>query len=277
MKKETAERLDIEDFHYEHSNVLSKPVYHQHDAYEIYYMHEGENMYFIEDKSFRLKANDIIFIDKNVIHKPNYLTKNYERSFFYISDGFLNADMKKAIKQLCLTRVYTPENSVYIQNLITNIQNEITSSDCIRNTLIKSYLTEFIAYCLRHKSIYVKDASQNPTIERLVKHINSFYNQNITLGESARNLKMNESYLSRLFKSSTGFAFSEYLTVIRIKHAKDLLVNSQESIKQIASECGFNDSNYFSKVFKDETGISPLKYRHSHILDKTNYTEKPAL
>lgn len=154
-----------------------------------------------------------------------------------------------------------PENSEYIKRLIDKLKEELKTPDSLSDTLAKCRLSELIAYCLRHKSLYAENNLHNPIIERLVKHINECYSENITLRGSAEYLHMSESYLSRLFKNITGFSFKEYLVAIRIKRAKELLTTTQENVKQIAWECGFNDSNYFSKSFKEESGLSPLQYK----------------
>lgn len=254
-------RFNIDGLQFEYSEATTDSIYHYHNSYEIYLIHSGENMCFIKDRAYRLKPNDITFIEKNTIHKTNYLTELYSRSFFNVDDSFLDNSTLESLKRLCAERVYTPENPQYIKKLIDKIKTELESPDSISSDLIKCYLTEFIAYCARNKSMYVENEVQNPIIERLVKHINDNYNENITLAGSAKYMNMSESYLSRLFKNITGFTFKEYLCTVRIKHAKKLLTTTQKNVKQIASECGFNDSNYFSKTFKDESGISPLKYR----------------
>lgn len=261
LSKQIIEKYKISGLHYEFSAASTTPVYHYHNHHEIYIMHSGENMYFVKDRTYHLKTNDMIFIDKNVIHKPGYITGTYSRIFLYVNEDFLDDKILSALKKLCHNCVYTPENSEYIKRLIDKLKEEMKTPDNISETLTKCYLSELIAYCLRNKSLYTENNLHNPIIERLVKHINECYSENITLRGSAEHLHMSESYLSRLFKNITGFSFKEYLTAIRIKRAKELLTTTQKNVKQIALECGFNDSNYFSKNFKDESGLSPLNYK----------------
>ena len=63
------------------------------------------------------------------------------------------------------------------------------------------------------------------------------------------------------FKEYTGKTVNEYLTEYRIYIAKQLLEDTEKSILEIALECGFNEASYFIRIFKRQTGISPLKYR----------------
>lgn len=261
MTKQIIERFEFPGLSYEFSSASTNPVYHYHNHYEIYLMHCGENMYFIKDRTYHLKTNDMVFIDKNTMHKPGYITGSYSRMFVYVNEDFLDDEIRYALRKLCAERVYTPENSEYIKNLFNKLREELKAPDALSEILAKCRLNELVAYCIRHKSLYTENNLQNPIIERLVKHINERYSENITLHGSAEYLHMSESYLSRLFKDTTGFSFKEYLVAIRIKRAKELLTTTQKSVKQIASECGFNDSNYFSKSFKEESGLSPLQYK----------------
>ena len=72
---------------------------------------------------------------------------------------------------------------------------------------------------------------------------------------------MNKSFLSKRFKTATGFGFKEYIINLRIQNACRLLLETNKSITDIAFECGFNDSNYFGDSFRKIKGISPRKYR----------------
>lgn len=74
---------------------------------------------------------------------------------------------------------------------------------------------------------------------------------------------ISKSYLSKKFKSVTGFGFKEYLVNVRIKNACTLLLDTNKSITDIAFECGFNDSNYFGDAFRHVKGMSPNKYRRN--------------
>ena len=75
-------------------------------------------------------------------------------------------------------------------------------------------------------------------------------------------LSVSAEHLSRSFKRETGFGFKEYITLLRLKNAEELLKTRKNmSISEIAFLCGFNDSNYFSDKFKRTYGISPLNFR----------------
>jgi YesN/AraC family two-component response regulator len=90
------------------------------------------------------------------------------------------------------------------------------------------------------------------------------YAQDISLEETASALKISPSYLSRLYKRETGFSFVDGLNRIRVDAAKVCLLDGT-NLKQTASLCGFRYYNYFIKVFKDHTGLTPADFpRREH-------------
>lgn len=103
----------------------------------------------------------------------------------------------------------------------------------------------------------VKDERINKAINILHKH----YSELLTLSFVADKVAMNSSYFSDVFKIETGSTFTEYLLKVRIKKAKDLLLNPEFKVKEIAHMTGFSNPNYFSRVFKKVTGKSPNRMR----------------
>lgn len=83
----------------------------------------------------------------------------------------------------------------------------------------------------------------------------------LLLNEVAERVNMSRSYFSACFKKVTGSSFNQYVREKRIRIAKELLENTDYSIMEIALKCGYEDEKYFGKVFRQETGFLPSKYR----------------
>ncbi|MNJ47324.1 HTH-type transcriptional regulator YesS [compost metagenome] len=79
--------------------------------------------------------------------------------------------------------------------------------------------------------------------------------------QSAEYVNLSPYYFSKLFKMHTGENFIDYVTRLRIDEAKKLIVERRLSLKEICFEVGYKDPNYFSRVFKKMTGITPSEYR----------------
>ncbi len=94
--------------------------------------------------------------------------------------------------------------------------------------------------------------------------IHEHYAEPIAREEIARYVGVSEGYLSRSFHQETGLSLKHYLCRYRIQQAKQLLAASEKTVTEIALEVGFSNSNYFSRIFLQEVGISPLAYRRTN-------------
>ncbi|MCR5120392.1 MAG: helix-turn-helix domain-containing protein [Lachnospiraceae bacterium] len=92
-------------------------------------------------------------------------------------------------------------------------------------------------------------------------YIRDNFSKEISLDDVSREVNISPYYFSKLFKEATGENFIEYLTNIRIEKAKELLTDSDKSMKEICMECGYQDPNYFSRTFKKNTGLTPTEYK----------------
>ena len=97
----------------------------------------------------------------------------------------------------------------------------------------------------------------------LADWIEENYSKNVSLDDVSRILNISPYYFSKLFKEDTGEGFVEYVTRIRIDKAKELLSESEYSMKEICSMVGYSDPNYFSRIFRKTVGISPTEYKGS--------------
>ncbi|WP_028308993.1 response regulator transcription factor [Desulfitibacter alkalitolerans] len=99
----------------------------------------------------------------------------------------------------------------------------------------------------------------------LIREIKNFicgnYQHRLTLNILADFVHYNPSYISSLFKKITGQGITEYITEVRIKKAKELLINKNISMDEVADEVGLNNNSYLTAIFKRKVGISPSEYR----------------
>lgn len=106
-----------------------------------------------------------------------------------------------------------------------------------------------------------RHAQMNSLILEAITYIKLNYKQNITLDDVAKEINMSYHYFSKFFKESTGKKFSDYVMDIRMEEAKRLLADPENSIKDICYAIGYNDPNYFSKIFRKVTGKAPTEFR----------------
>jgi len=106
-----------------------------------------------------------------------------------------------------------------------------------------------------------KENRSNSITDKARAYILENYNKEISLDDVSREVDISPYYFSKLFKEETGQNFIEYLTEIRIEKAKELLLQSSLSMKEICAQVGYADPNYFSRTFKKNVGVTPTEYK----------------
>lgn len=111
----------------------------------------------------------------------------------------------------------------------------------------------------------VKNFDEQTTIKYLREYVENNYTFDISMQEVAEDMGYSDVYFSKLFKQYFNQNFTAYLTEYRIKKAKELLTDTNNSIKDISRMVGYEDSNYFAKIFKRIVGEIPSKFRENLI------------
>lgn len=146
--------------------------------------------------------------------------------------------------------------------------HQSTSSQSMQNIIkemftveeLYQYYRQFfsnLSEMLKPQSVYAVE----DTIEKIKIYIQRNYHKNLTVEFLASLFYMNSSYLSHLFRKTTGEKFAQYVNAVRIEKAKDLLASTDRKLYQIAKAVGYDNSKYFFRVFKKYEGMTPEQYR----------------
>ncbi len=123
-----------------------------------------------------------------------------------------------------------------------------------------------MAHSRIHQTCELISGMRNRNVNDLVMQAKEFLDMNfsdssLSLETTAAKIALSPQYLSRIFSSQMGRTFIDYLTDLRINKAKDLLRQTDLSVKEISIKLGYSDPNYFSRIFKRITGRTPSEYR----------------
>lgn len=250
---------------------------HYHDAYEIYYIVEGERYYFIKDRTYHLKQGDLVLINIGELHRTiDAGVPRHERILINFKKDFISSFLED-INDIDLTSSFQQQTSLLkfnlsqqnmVQNILFKIVNENKNNFKGSDTFIKLLLLELLLLVYRQyeKTPAIYSEYPNPIYKKMSEiaiYINNNYMEKINLRSLSANFFISPYYLSRTFKEVTGFNFSEYLNNVRAKEARRLLTESEFNITEITEKVGFESTTHFGRVFKAITGVSPLKYRKS--------------
>lgn len=160
----------------------------------------------------------------------------------------------------------TPDNPVYtplacaeeIENLAWEMLNNYTRQYfCVGN------LYKICDYMIENSSAKRELNAKNSTayVRNVISYIQLKYSEPVKIEDIADAIGLNRSYLTRLFKESTGYSLQDYLLTYRMKMAAKLLAENTMSVAEIAESVGYGDTFTFSKAFKRHFGKSPSAYR----------------
>ena len=120
-------------------------------------------------------------------------------------------------------------------------------------------------YLEKAEQVYSRDKKEREGkfSARLEAYMEDHFAEDISLTDIAEYFKLTPTYCSTVIKESTGNSYSQNLIAIRIRHAKEFLQNTDLKIYEIAIRTGYKDVKYFNRIFKKETGITPIQYREN--------------
>lgn len=106
-----------------------------------------------------------------------------------------------------------------------------------------------------------EEIRMNVVAEEIRRYIAEHYKEDLSLQDVAGAMRYSDAYFCKIFKKYFNRSFIVYLNELRIEKAKRMLEDAMRNIKDISSEVGYRDANYFAKVFKRITGVTPSDYR----------------
>lgn len=231
---------------------------HYHNSYEIYYLTRGRCWYFIGKHSYLLSAGDVALIPPGVIHRTSYETPTHSRKLINCAESFIPASVRPMAEELA-SFTPTPAAQKHIERIFMAIEKERDHPDVFSEDVIANKVRELMLLMARESRQGEQVKTESPLVEQVAAYIAENYHTAVTLSDVAKACYVSREHLSRTFKKEAGFGFGEYLTLYRMKKADALLREGPDiPVAEVAARCGFNDSNYFSKVYKKMFGISPL-------------------
>ncbi|RFB15339.1 AraC family transcriptional regulator [Bacillus sp. HNG] len=235
-------------FHTATLSNFSFPL-HFHHAYELIIVNEGELVVTIDQKEYLLQKNDAAFVFNNQMHE--FKTMNHSTISIVIFSPEMVGDFFMNYKG------YVPQNNIiHLKAILTKLDSIYRQKSFLYNVCgILVDNTEFIP---------VEYSPKTKVLHKILLYVDKNYSEECTLKVIAKHLKYDYPYLSKLFVQMTNLPFTEYLNHYRITQACYLLKNSEQSITEISSKCGYNNLRSFNRNFKRITKNSPKKYREYH-------------
>ncbi|HKL98965.1 MAG TPA: AraC family transcriptional regulator [Mobilitalea sp.] len=169
-----------------------------------------------------------------------------------------NAKRNKIIEALVLTA-----HTAHIDESVTGYFS-YTGQICTSMELKGDDLINWAYQRFMHITGFVKPQNSFDYSNKIVlstkEYLEAHYAEEISLEDVAEQVNISPQYFSKLIKKNTGFNFIDWLSMLRVKKAKELLSNSNYTVKEVCFMVGYKDPNYFSRIFKKKIGITPSDF-----------------
>lgn len=258
-------------------NILGFIDWHWHEELQFCIVTKGIVHFNVNNDAIILSEGDGLFINKEQLHKAmNYLDNDssYVCFDFHINliSGFMGSIINtKYIQpytdhpaiQYCILRNTNKWQKIILEKLLTAYQvyNRKENGFELRifillleiwQILIEYYFSSFSSY--RHNNI-------NIHFKKIIDYIHKHYMEKIELSNLANEVNLSKSALCREFKKQMKCTVFEYIINYRLVTATKLLLRTNDTISDIAYQCGFGSTSYFIEKFKKKTNLSPSSYR----------------
>ncbi|WP_338541280.1 helix-turn-helix transcriptional regulator [Paenibacillus tundrae] len=260
----------------ERSHDLNMEFQHFHDFYEICILLDRTAAHIIEGNIYEIQPWDIVLLRPSLLHKTKYPTGTPPKRLiinFAIPRNVpgLESDYKELFsifeEQIPIFR-FSEERRAEVLAPINEIFALSQRPSALHSVAIHSKFVEFLCAIHHHsaENDYVREETGSAMSRRMyaiASYIHSHYQHELSLEEISKKFFVSAHHLSRQFNKVTGFTFTEYIQMTRIRNAQQMLLNTNHKITDIAAQCGFASFSQFNRIFNKFNSMSPSAYRRS--------------
>ncbi len=252
---------------------------HWHSDFEFSVLLSGELDYYLSNQYIRLKKGDCVFVNANALHTATQCSKEkavmvgvtfkptvfgtdrdnplYEKFF----ENVINANFKG------FQNSTENEHGKKISQLIKELSSYDTDDEnyelqCISE--ICRLWSSFLSYCKQKHPDFqpvVTNSKFETEVKQIISYIQNNYMESFTVEDIAKSIGISRSECFKYFREFTTKTPIEYLLEYRLTSAANMLKATEDTVLEICTKCGFSNSSYFGKRFKEQYGVTPLEYR----------------
>ena len=263
----------------EHSSIRVRiaegdPIHedHWHSATEILLVNQGEALYTLPDKTYRITDGQIMIVPADCPHSLKEKDGTQRIQFLFEPTYLLHLRDMSVMSPLIKCPIYLEEDSDtrrQVACLLGKVADCYAQKEPMWNSQCYSYLLQIYVLLGRRQlsqesplqHLSDRKAIDSEIMNSALTYLNQNYMYDITLEDVASYAGFSKYYFSRMFKQFFGFSFSEYLCKRRLEVAGDLLTHTNRPIQEIAIAAGFGSVGTFNRIFRDAKNCTPSQYR----------------
>ena len=248
--------------------------YHWHIEFEFIHILRGEYTLFAGTREYVLKAGDFFLMSSGILHgdserfrgKCIYESLVFDPNIMMINNYATVPFLERLIEgENYFSILHCTDETDFSKRLLELFKTVKAKNEGYAYETI-SLLFQLFGFIDLHKMYernehYMKENGKLIWLKCVMNLIKQKYGESISLAQMADSAGFSPKYFCRVFHEVTHYTPMEYLNQYRINRAAEMLLGTDESIEDIAYDCGFNDISYFIKLFKRYKNKTPLKYR----------------
>jgi AraC-like DNA-binding protein len=264
---------------------------HRHDYFEVLFFASEASAQRIALREHVTRRGSIFFISPMTPHQVRFDAEAtcyvlyFDAAFLrpdVTDEGDIDMEMLARVPELApfvyqrdLDYVLDPESLAGMQAMCERMLSETQAPRLCSREVIRAHLSLLLAEVAQKYETQIRalmhERPPGGGTERHVKGVMRFIDRNLTgnatLSDAARSVAVSPNYLATLLKRETGKTYVELVTERRVERAAELLSFTGMRISQVADEAGFSDAEYFSRRFKQVTGLSPRQFRDKYAIE----------
>ena len=253
--------------------------WHWHEELEAVIIAEGSCIVTFGNQKYIVHAGEGFFINSEILHgcwKHNHSSCHFHSMVFH--PNLVGGNLGSVFYQnyiLPFIQDFSVEGIIFKSDVPWKTEAlhllEQTWQSCSTASFgyeikVRNYLSDFILLLQQNLSNTTvspnaKSLHNRQRIKTMLQYIHDHYIESITMEQIAQSASISKSECLRCFRKTIDVTPIQYVRQYRIKQAAKRLVTTEDSVSQIAEQCGFSDLSYFTKTFREITGVPPLQYR----------------
>ncbi|MDD6201246.1 MAG: AraC family transcriptional regulator [Firmicutes bacterium] len=275
------QEIGINSFYYDCINAPTSGVFplHWHKCMELIAVQSGWLEVEIERKAYLIDAGSVAVINPQQLHSCTRFDPHTTLYCLIIDMDIFRSRYVESLEEKFITplmegRITLPSRvcgNSELNNGIRTCSEIFTGHPDAYQLRLKALLFQMLfllfTQCGEVRSIEQKKTPASLSRERvntILQYVDEHYAERIKLDDLVEILHINKYYICKIFQQCIGKTFLDYVNLVRIQKAVDMIVSTNDSITAIAFATGFQDINYFSRIFKRTMGISPTELRKRH-------------
>lgn len=248
--------------------------HHYHEVYELYYLYEGDRLYYIAGKTYRVARGNFVLIPPYENHSTGKFSPvGYDRFLLHFSREYIDRLIAKSGGSIADAlrreeRIFPIEfqKQGFVEALLAAMLTEYEERAPGSEQFLEAAVTQLLLLIGRSgtnagvNEQYDAD-TVHKTISEAIAYINFHYAESLSLDDMAAHFFVSPGYFSHAFKRITGLPFVKYVNGVRIKEAQRLLRSRDITVAATAEAVGYAGTTHFGRVFKEITGVTPMEYK----------------